>query len=347
MAGETPYGVLGFFAAFRVLCGAALRCPLLYCCTESGGGTWQTVFMPRPMREMIGARPIRVGRSGCAIDAVAAALGQYSREDIVEAFSRGDFVSDGEAESLAPESPVRAGETLWAFAPVPDEPVEPIVLDVVAETERYVVVDKPHGLATMPRGSHVAETVTIAARRQFGNPDMVAAHRLDRETAGLVMLTTAHQWRGRYQQMFAKRAVTKTYVAVAPRRNDLEDPMRVELRMDKRHGQMQGRVTEGTPNAITDIQMIGGVKEDGNMSLYRIRPLTGKTHQIRVTMAHLGIPIVGDPLYPRIMSIAEEQERTVPLQLLAESLVFADPFDGDMVRVRSQRSLAFTTGPQS
>lgn len=299
------------------------------------------------MRAMIGARPIRVNASSSAYDAVVAALPHYSPEEIGAAFGRGDIVwpvedARSSHRSVARDDVIHTGDILWAFAPIPDEPASPLTLDIAAKSERFCVIDKPHGLATMPRGSHVAQTVTIAARRQFGNPDIVAAHRLDRDTAGLVLATVAPEWRAPYQEMFARREVTKTYLAVAPIRDDMFPSQRVELHLEKRRGDLRVRVTEGPANALTDIELVTLISRgsEAPTGLYRIHPTTGRMHQIRVTMAHCGIPIVGDPLYGGDTAAASDfGKNPVPLQLLASELEFTDPISGEYVHVKSRRRL--------
>ena len=133
----------------------------------------------------------------------------------LELLRRGDVLA-GHGKIVDADYPYTPGERIWVFRPVLDEPSEPIVLPIVAENERYVVIDKPHGMATVPKGSHVAHSVLVAARRQFGNDLLVAAHRLDLETAGLVLLVKDPQWRGKYQLLFERRKIRKTYYAVAP-----------------------------------------------------------------------------------------------------------------------------------
>lgn len=272
---------------------------------------------------------------------------------------------DGGQFALSPETPYVAGSRIWIHRPVPDEPPAPIVLEVVAETERFVVVDKPHGLATMPRGSHAARTVVVAARRQFGNDDLVAAHRLDAATAGLVLLVKHPEHRGAYQELFARREVVKLYRAVVEVTDlallkalgdaepegsaDYSGPVfrcgtvpplaladlpegRVELAMVKERGSLQARVAADEANAVTNVEPLGA---SGNLARFRLKPLTGRTHQLRLTMAHLGAPIAGDWLYPEVTEPGD-----LPLQLLAEALAFTDPIDGSRVEVKSRRRLA-------
>lgn len=160
-------------------------------------------------------------------------------EVALAAFARGDYLADGNL-LLSADSPYQPGMRIWVFRPVLDEPANPIKLSVVSETKQYVVVEKPHGMATIPRGSHVANTVTVVARRQFKNDLLVAAHRLDLETAGLVLLTKAPEYRAKYQTIFQRREIQKTYLAAAPILDAFldGDPQEIDLPLFRPAGQI-------------------------------------------------------------------------------------------------------------
>ena len=167
----------------------------------------------------------------------------------------------------------------------------PFDIPVLYRDDDIVVVDKPHFLATMPRGGHVAQTATVRLRRELDLPELSPAHRLDRLTAGVLLFTARREVRGAYQTMFARGEVRKTYLARAAVDPALEFPMTVRSRIIKERGRLQAFEEPGEPNAETFIEHLG----DG---LYRLTPRTGRTHQLRVHMASLGLPIIGDPLYP-------------------------------------------------
>lgn len=151
-------------------------------------------------------------------------------------------------------------------------------------------------------------------RRELGLPELSPAHRLDRLTAGVLLFTTRREVRGSYQTMFARGLVRKTYLARAPVAPGLALPRLVRSRIVKRRGHLQAVCEPGVPNAETLVERIA---RDG---LYRLTPTTGRTHQLRVHMAALGIPIMGDPLYPNVISVAAHDFST-PLQLLAQCRV--------------------------
>jgi len=190
----------------------------------------------------------------------------------------------------------------------------------VAETEDYAVVDKPPFLATMPRGRHVAQTALVRLRRELDLPELSPAHRLDRLTAGVLLFTTRREVRGAYQALFSRGLVRKTYLARAAVDPALVLPRVVRSRIVKRRGHLQAVCEPGAPNAETLVEHIS----DG---LYRLTPRTGRTHQLRLHIASLGIPIEGDPLYPNVIDVPADDFGT-PLRLLAQRMEFDDPVTG-------------------
>ncbi len=217
----------------------------------------------------------------------------------------------------------RPNAYVWFHRDLAAEPHVPFDVEVLYADERMVVVDKPHFLATMPRGMHVRETAVVRLREALGLPELAPAHRLDRLTAGVLVLTTQRAHRAAYATLFQVQQVSKTYQALAPYRAGVEFPQTVRNRIEKRRGNLQAVVTEGEPNAETLIE-VDDVR-DGYAS-YRLTPSTGKTHQLRVHLAGLGLPILGDPLYPSVLDVAADDFST-PLQLVARRLAFVDPID--------------------
>ena len=150
------------------------------------------------------------------------------------------------------------------------------------------------------------------------------------------MLATEQRWRGRYQTLFQDNEVSKTYRALAPVRDDIELPIVVSNHIVKRRGSWQVEVVPGAQvNAETHIEL---ESQTGDLGGYRLTPRTGRTHQLRLHLSDLGIPIVNDPLYPSVRDI-EVDDFDRPLQLLAAELSFTDPFDGSERSFRSAREL--------
>ncbi|MET9326323.1 pseudouridine synthase [Tsukamurella sp. NPDC003166] len=247
--------------------------------------------------------------------------------------------SDG--APLAPSTTLAARQAVWMYRELPDEIDVPFPMPILYQDERIVVVDKPHFLATMPRGARVVQSALVRLRRELGEPQLSPAHRLDRLTAGVLLFTRDPAVRGRYQQLFATGAAHKEYAALAPVRADVALPAVVESRIEKTPGIMRAYEVEGPVNARSRVALESVAPDGagGTVGRYRLRPETGKTHQLRLHMTRLGIPILGDPLYP-------EQRETVdgdfsdPLRLLARSLRFIDPVDGAEREFVSARDLA-------
>ncbi|MBM7825020.1 tRNA pseudouridine32 synthase/23S rRNA pseudouridine746 synthase [Arcanobacterium pluranimalium] len=301
--------------------------------------------------------PLRRGINASRIvlpDGDWATLGQWAHfrfgDDVWEAFRHGDFLADG-AVVLGPDTPYVARSRIWIFRPVLDEPDTPIALDVLAENERFIVVDKPHGMATIPRGSHVANTVTVAARRQFANDELVCAHRLDLETAGLVLLTKKIEYRSLYQDMFQRREIAKEYAAIATASDLFADGAwhHFQFRLGRPPGQMHVDVLDDCApleqaNGVTDVRMLEYVDVAKRYAHFILKPTTGYTHQLRTTMNHVGAPIFGDPLYPVRLSLEDEAKRGHFLKLLAARLSFIDPVDKREYCFESRQRLELPNG---
>jgi tRNA pseudouridine32 synthase/23S rRNA pseudouridine746 synthase len=249
---------------------------------------------------------------------------------------------DADGRPVGPTDPARPGLVLWFHRDLPVESTEPFEVPVLFRDERIVVVDKPHRLATIPRGQHVRRTALVHLREELGLPELAPAHRLDFATAGVLMLTTQRRWRGAYQELFRHRLVDKTYLAVAPVRPELELPTTVRSSIEKRRGELQAVQVPGGPvNAVTEVVLsgvgvVGSAGGGGALGGYRLHPSTGRTHQLRVHLHALGIPIVGDRLYPTVLPDDPGGE---PLQLLAATLSFPDPVDGRPRSFRTRRRL--------
>jgi tRNA pseudouridine32 synthase/23S rRNA pseudouridine746 synthase len=275
------------------------------------------------------------------------------RDHLVARLAAGAGVIDGMLDAglivdaagcpVAPDMAYVPGMYVWFHRELPDEERVPFAVDIVYRDEHVVVADKPHFLATTPRGSHVAETALARLRRELGVPTLSAAHRLDRLTAGLVLFTVRPGERGAYQSLFRDKRVAKEYEAVAPYDPALDLPRTVRSRIVKERGVVAAREVEGEPNAVSHIELLE--HRDGR-ARYRLTPHTGQTHQLRVHMSALGVPILGDPLYPVVTGPVAAGDFRRPLQLLARVLEFTDPVTGAEHTFVSERTLRAWSCPE-
>ncbi len=240
-------------------------------------------------------------------------------------------VVDADGAVVDATTVLRPGSLVYLYRDLPDEVPVPFDIPVLYRDADIVVVDKPHFVATMPRGRHVAQSALVRLRRDLGLPELSPAHRLDRLTAGVLLFTARREVRGAYQMMFGRRAVRKVYLAQAAGDTSLSLPRVVRSRIVKHRGRLQAVTEPGEPNAETLIEPLSG-------GLYRLTPRTGRTHQLRVHMAALGLPIVGDPLYPQLRTV-DDGDFNAPLRLLAHSLEFVDPIDGRPRQFLSRRAV--------
>ncbi|WP_275295547.1 RluA family pseudouridine synthase [Amycolatopsis sp. La24] len=241
----------------------------------------------------------------------------------------------GEDGPLGIDAAYVPGSFIWFHRDLPDEVPVPFDVTVLHRDDHLLVVDKPHFLATIPRGRHVLETALVRLRRSLDLPALSPAHRLDRVTAGLVMFVITPSARGAYQTMFRDRLVHKEYEAIAPYDPSLELPRTVHSRIVKERGVLAAQEVPGPPNAESTVELLD--HRDG-LGRYRLTPATGRTHQLRVHMCSLGIPILGDDFYPELREKPLD-DFTKPLQLLAKVLEFDDPLTGEHRRFTSRRTL--------
>lgn len=305
---------------------------------------------PLPPREGISATALRAP-GGKATHAkihlpVPDSVGEWLESEFPEAApeSRRALLTDGDMRNEAGrpvtwDDPVIPGGFYFFHRPVPPEERIPFDVGIVFEDDDLLIADKPHFLASTPNGRFVRECVVTRLRVDLDQPDLVAIHRLDRITAGLLVLSKRPETRGRYQRLFQDRRVSKTYRALAPTPPaDMESPLIRESRLVKPAGGRQVLEVAGEANAISCIRLLRTITPPHGdtgaagpprraAAEYELEPVTGKTHQLRVHMNALGLPILGDPVYPVDLA-PDPYDFSSPLQLLAAEIAFDDPLTG-------------------
>jgi tRNA pseudouridine32 synthase/23S rRNA pseudouridine746 synthase len=263
-----------------------------------------------------------------------------SAADWMRRIDSGDVVDTGGRVVAARQAYVPHGK-LYYYRTVANEAPNAAQASVLFEDELLVVADKPHFLPVTPSGPYLQETLLIRLRRQLGLPALAPLHRIDRETAGVVLFAKQPGVRAAYQALFAGRQVTKHYQAIAASDARLQFPLtRTSTLLTSDHF-MQMREVDvpagAKPNAHTEIEL---AETRGAWARYHLRPSTGKRHQLRVHMAALGLPILGDRIYPTLMRPGSD-EAANPLRLLAASIAFRDPISGMERCFASRRQLHF------
>ena len=246
----------------------------------------------------------------------------------------GDVV-DEQGAQVMPERTYQPNLHLYYYRSVPDETPIPFEEAVLFQDEHLVVADKPHFLPVTPSGGYLQQTLLVRLKRRLGLADLVPLHRIDRDTAGLVLFSAQPATRGIYQGLFRQHTISKTYQATARWDPTLPWPLRRETRIGDSAHFMQQQELPGPPNTSTLIEPLA---EHGALARYQLQPITGHRHQLRVHMNALGLPILGDGIYPTLPPEGHTNP-ALPLQLLAQALEFTDPLTGLVRRFESERRL--------
>jgi tRNA pseudouridine32 synthase/23S rRNA pseudouridine746 synthase len=244
-------------------------------------------------------------------------------------------IDDG--TTLAIETPYFHGMTVLYSREIAQEAAADFEETILLQDANILVADKPHGMVVTPSGDHVERSLLARLQNRNGLKKLAPMHRLDRDTAGVVLFTITSEARARYHELFSSRSVEREYLAVAKVGSaGTSREWDVRNRLEEGEPWYRRRIAEsdaGEPNAITRIQLL---ESENGFGFFRLLPETGKKHQLRVHMALIGCPIVGDLLYPDVL---ERNEHDSPLQLLAHRLSFIDPLSGKSRRFVSTQQL--------
>jgi len=235
-----------------------------------------------------------------------------------------DLVMDENGDLVYPDRPYQAHLKIFYYRSIENETPIPFEENILFQDEYLIIADKPHFLPVMPAGIYLQETLLVRLKRKTGIETLVPMHRIDRETAGLVVFVIKPETRGAYQSLFLSKQVEKCYQAIAPYHDDLTFPMTYKSRLRESENFMQMEAAEGEANSET---VIGLLEHHDTLARYQLKPITGKKHQLRAHMAALGIPILNDLIYP-MHRAADQDNFDKPLQLLAQRIAFVDPVTG-------------------
>ncbi|MGO1319597.1 MAG: pseudouridine synthase [Galactobacter sp.] len=311
---------------------------------------------PLPVRNGVNATRLHLPLAGPWLtiqDYVLARFGHIDAEGLKRRFATGEVQGVG-GTIIDAHAPLGTHEFLWYYRDLPKEEPVPFHESLLHLDRDLLVVDKPHFLPTTPGGRYVQESALVRLRNRLGLPDLIPMHRLDRATAGVLLFSVRPETRGAYQTLFERRGISKVYEAVSalPPQTDPDHPslqgvplpLTYRNHIDKDKGVIRVVVDDDAPpNAETIIETLAtGVSRGTHAGLpvlhTRLRPRTGRTHQLRVHLARLGAGILNDAFYPDLLEDVPD-DHSKPLQLLARQISFTDPLSGAQRRFSSRRTL--------
>jgi tRNA pseudouridine32 synthase/23S rRNA pseudouridine746 synthase len=268
------------------------------------------------------------------LDCLCERFPAIDRQAWLERMARGR-VLDAAGVPLDAAQAYREGLRVHYFREVAQELAIPFEEQLLHVDEHLVVVDKPHFLPVVPSGGYVEQTLLARLVRRLGNPQLVPIHRIDRLTAGLLLFSANPDSRAAYQALFRQRSMHKRYEAIGVAPAGVEFPQLRRTRLVAAEPFFLMREGDGEANSETRIELL---ERNGALARYRLYPLTGKKHQLRVHLAALGAGICNDPFYPRFTAYPTD-DYARPLKLLAQALAFDDPLSGERRAFESRQHL--------
>jgi tRNA pseudouridine32 synthase/23S rRNA pseudouridine746 synthase len=260
------------------------------------------------------------------LDFLLERMPDISRDEWLHRFGAG-LVLNVEAQPVAATQAYTPHTKLYYYRHIANEPVLPQKARIVFEDAHLIVADKPHFMPVTPAGRYVQQSLLVQLKHLTGNDDLVPLHRIDRETAGLVMFGKRLSDRDAYHALFRDKAMHKVYQAVAAYNPALALPCVRKSRLQPDALFFKTQEVDGEPNSETRISLL---KTEGPRALYQLEPISGKRHQLRVHMMALGLPLEGDQFYPTVLRGPDaEEDFSHPLQLLAKRVAFTDPITGE------------------
>lgn len=332
-----------------VLAGAADI--MIYLCVSNKVPDRKPRFMPRSRSGTITIKPPPI--NGIGPSCITLPKGQWKTvfaflEEYFPDIGSGEWLSRMDRGKiigqngtvLSTGTPYHEGMCVFYYRELETEVPVPFEEHIVHKNAHLVVADKPHFLPVIPSGPYLSETLLVRLRKRFPAEDIVPVHRIDKDTAGIVVFSCNRDTRALYSTLFREKSVRKTYEAIAPVLSDVTFPFVRRSRIVRGEPFFRMKETEGVPNSETSIDI---VEIYGQTALYQLVPITGKKHQLRLHLSSLGIPIANDRLYPQVI-YRDQDDFTRPLQLISRSLSFMDPITGKECIFQSNRVLSFRNG---
>lgn len=258
----------------------------------------------------------------------------------VSRFNEG-LILDQEGNALDANDQYLPNSHLIYFRRLAREPEIPFQESILYQDEHILVADKPHFLPVTPSGLYLHQTLLNRLKKSTGIQTLSPIHRIDRDTAGLVIFSVNPSERALYQNLFRDRVVKKVYEAIAPYSKELEQklPMTYQSRLEESEHFLQMHEVSGEPNSDTLIELL---QVQGSWAKYRLTPGSGKKHQLRSHLNALNIPIKDDQIYPVLTPYQEyDLDFSKPLQLLAQEVSFLDPISKQARAFTSRKTLSF------
>lgn len=311
------------------------------------GMSSSNAFKP-PVKHGVGPSTVGIpaNTSQLAIDFLTQKFSAIAREVWLQRFEAGEILNAA-GRVMAPQDSLLLESHLHYYRSICNEPELPFKASVIFQDDYLVVADKPHFMPVTPSGRYVQQSLLVQLKQQLNLPELSPIHRIDRETAGLVVFSVRAQDRNAYQELFRLRQVEKTYEAIAgapetspqhPKFPLVHRSMMVEDSQFFRMREVASHAHQGTAefNSETWIDYLDQLP----MSRYILKPATGQRHQLRVHMNALGLPLMNDLFYPQVLIGANEPDDfKSPLKLLAKTISFQDPVSDTPRYFESMRQL--------
>lgn len=270
------------------------------------------------------------------LDFICRKFPQISRDVWIDRIESGK-VHYKNGDLLTLQSPYQPHDRIYYYREVEQEPLIPFKEEILFENENYLIVDKPHFLPVIPAGNWIEETLINRLRKKLGNRDLTPINRIDRETAGLIMISKRAENRDLYQSLFRNNLVKKVYEALCEFTKDYNNQKVWDIKNRLVRGEpwFRMKIEDGEVNAESHIELIEKIDEQYR---FRLNPKTGKKHQLRIHLALCGFRIINDRYYPKLLP-QKPVDYKRPLQLLAKEIFFKDPVTNEEMSFESKLQL--------